>query len=157
MNTKKIAYSLIFLLGFTNCLLAQFQNNLNPNNKNKPPHEQRIEELHKAKIDYITSELELSNEQRGNFETIYNNYDNSQRQLFSSFEKRVRLIPSNNQQAREKIFAGFELSQKFLDLRKSYAEEFLKVISPMQLDRFYKIEKKLSRKIQEKKHEKEEK
>lgn len=64
--------------------------------------------------------------------------------------------PLTDEQVRKNIETSFALSQSILDIRKKYYKEFLKILSPRQIERLYDLEKKDGEKLREmaKKHKK---
>lgn len=110
--------------------------------------------------------LALDDATSARFTPLYNQY---RQEMQATRQKHKRIKPTKqkggpthpltDEQVRKNIEISFALSQSILDVRKKYYKEFLKILSPRQIERLYDLEKKDGEKLRElaKKHNKKKK
>jgi len=101
-----------------------------------------------AKIAFITTKLNLTSVQAQQFWPLFNEFETERKRI----RKQIRqlridnlLLSGTDEQLKVDIRKLFALRQEELDLEKSYAEKFLKVITPKQLAEYYRSEKEFTR------------
>ena len=104
--------------------------------------------------DRIADELGLSDAAAAKFTTVYNQYVAEMHEAYKQHPmirakkgedgKKVRLT---DEQIKHNLEAQLELSQATLDLRKKYYKEYLKFLTPRQIDKLSKMEKKQADKV----------
>lgn len=118
----------------------------------QPPHEggphgdnkERQEKIKALKVEYLTTQLELSPEEAQKFWPIYNEFEEKMRTLEKS--RRKSLKASEGKQLTDKevnalIQMNFDTDQDILDLRKEYDLKFKKALSVQKVGKLYKAEK----------------
>lgn len=95
------------------------------------------------------------------FSALYEQY---RQEMRATHQKYRRIKPAKkkdggpvrltDEQVKKNIETSFALSQSILDIRKKYYREFLKIITPRQIERLYELEKKDGERLREmaKKH-----
>ena len=86
-----------------------------------------------------------------------NNYEVSQMFVMKEFKEKYNKPELSEEETKEKIYTGFDVSQKLLNNKRTYADRFLKVLTPKQLEKMFEMEKRMGRRIMDKKHQEEEK
>lgn len=105
------------------------------------------EKIQAAKVAYITSRLNLNTQQSQQFWPIYNEFEEARKKI----KKQIKKLVMENEakeitedQIKADIKKLFVLRQEELDLEKSYAEKFLKVLTAKQVVDFYRSEKEFT-------------
>ena len=101
-------------------------------------------------------ELNLDDPTAVRFTLIYNQYVE---EMHAAYKKHPMIRPQNgadgkkgrlsDEQIKRNIEARFNLSQSILDLRRKYYKEFLKILTPRQIEKVFKLEKKQANKVQD--------
>lgn len=115
------------------------------------------------RVAHMVQILALDDATSASFTPLYSKY-RQEMQAARQKHKRIKptkkkgggTTPLTDEQVRKNIETSFALSQSILDIRKKYYKEFLKILSPRQIDRLYNLEKKDGEKLREmaKKHKK---
>ncbi|RQP14490.1 MAG: hypothetical protein EAS48_01550 [Chryseobacterium sp.] len=114
-----------------------------------PAGKQKMEQFRDAKTDVIVTQIGVQPEKQGEFRDLYQQYDKSQSSIAQEFNDGLDPREMTDDQAKEKIYKGFDISQKLLNNKKNYTEKFLQVITPRQLYHMYQTEKRMGRKVME--------
>ena len=154
MKVNLYTIGLLAFLGFSTTVNAQFQSNLTSSNRPQG-HEERMKDLHEARVDVLVKNLGLSGDQEQQFRAIYNDYEESQMNIMKEFKSKFDNRNATDGEAKERIYIGFDVSQRLLNNRKQFADKFLKVISPLQLEKMYEMEKRMGKRIMEKRTQEE--
>lgn len=131
------------------------QNNLL--DQNSRGHNQRIEQLHEARMKLLMQSLNLSDTQKTPFKDLYEQYSDSRSKVFRGFAEKYHGQNLTEEQAKARIYDGFDVSEKLLNVQRDYTEKFLKIISPKQLNKMFRMEKVMSSKLMERHLQEEEK
>ncbi len=118
----------------------------------QPPHEggrhehnkERQEKFKALKVEYITTQLDLTPEEAQQFWPVYNEFEEKLHSLEKTRRKTLRANEGKeltNQQVDDLIQMNFNTDQKILDLRKEYDVKFRKVLSIQKVGKLYKAEK----------------
>ena len=148
--------SFLVLLGMFSSTNAQIKSNLTSGG-NAETKEERMNDYHKARVDILVKNLELNENQEKAFREVYKDYEESQMYVMKEFRNKYNKPELSEEETKEKIYTGFDVSQKLLNNKRIYTDKFLKVLTPKQLDKMFEMEKRLGRKIMDKKHQEEEK
>ena len=127
-STKILLIVLMALLSFSLTSMAQ-----------RRPQER----IQAVKVGYITNKIKLSEEQAVQFWPVYNRYEEDMMQLRKRFIKKFR---NEKEDFREKeplsyIENNLDFQEAVISLKRTYKDEFLKVISARQLADLYIAEK----------------
>jgi len=110
--------------------------------KQANPKQQRI---HAAKMAYMADRLQLTPEQSAAFVPVYNNYERDFRAVRAPFVKKYKLNEQEegqqNMTVRQYVEDDLDYQQQVIELKRSYNERFLKVISSHQLADMYIAER----------------
>lgn len=113
--------------------------------KNGRPPQQKVE----MRAAHLVAILGLSDSNSSRFINLYTQYTQEMRaarvkyaKIKPNKAKDQKPAPLTDEQVKKNIENSFALSQTILDIRKKYYVEFLKVITPRQLERLYELEKK---------------
>lgn len=117
--------------------------------------------LFEHKAEHMSQVLQLDDATATRFQAIYNQYRQEMRTARQNYT-RIRPPKSKDkpmgrltdEQVKKNIENSFALSQSILDIRKKYYKEYLKILTPRQIERLYDLEKKNGERIREmaKKH-----
>lgn len=112
---------------------------------------QRIsrEELAKTQAKHIATELAFDEATTAKFTETYCNYQKEIWNLGPRIRKNdgAKQTSSAEQESEEEIKAKFEQSQKILDIRKKYYNEYSKFLTQKQIQRVYEIEKDIMKRL----------
>lgn len=106
--------------------------------------------------DRIADELGLDDATAAKFATVYNQYV---AEMHAAYKQHAMTRPQKgedgkkqrltDEQIKHNLEAQLDLSQSILDLRKKYYKEYLKILTPRQIDKLSKMEKKQAGKVQD--------
>jgi len=106
------------------------------------------EKLEAAKIGYLTTKLNLSESQAKDFWVIQNEYSKKRKEIF----KQLRQLKNDadvetltEDQADIALKKFLELREEEIELEKNYKKRFLKVITKVQLVRYFQAEQDFNR------------
>ncbi|WP_176589977.1 hypothetical protein [Elizabethkingia argenteiflava] len=139
----------VFIAGLSTSR-AQIQNNFHSENK-YPKKEDRMNNYFSARMAILKESLGLSEEQKAPFSQIYSDYEESQMFVIREYKEKFGRKDLSQEETRERIYRGFDVSQKLLNNKRTYADRFLKVLTPKQLEKMFEMEKRMGKKIMRKK------
>lgn len=90
----------------------------------------------------ILLELNLSEEKKEIFHSIYQNYRAEHYRIKKSFKPSIDVWKLSSAEAEKEIEKGFLVGQELLDNRKKFAKEAGKILSPQQILRIFHLEGK---------------
>lgn len=117
-------FSILLTLFLATGIFAQAQERATPN-----------PQIRKLKIEYVTGQMSLTQQQLQKFIPLYNRYSDEllvHRRAIKALEKN----PSSTYQVEERQ----KLEQKMVEIKGRYKDDFLKVITAQQLAAMYKAE-----------------
>ncbi len=120
-------------------------NNLSPT--------ERVQLLNKFRENMLVDELEISSEKQQEFKDLYQEYQESQKNIKSSFTPKENYSTLSEEEAKKELERSFVVSQQLLDNRKKYCEKFKKVIKPQQILQMFQNEGMMRNKVMDKKRE----
>jgi hypothetical protein len=101
---------------------------------------QYMQQIHAAKMVYLSDRMHLTQDQSLRFVPLYNEYE----QEIRTTRQRYRLNApddGNDAKAREVIDDNLDYQQDVIGIKRKYNDQFLKIISPTQLADMYKAER----------------
>lgn len=157
---KKILNKLVLFSVMTFGVLATAQKNENGQNKeetkqmlkNMSP-EERKKLFEKVKIERVINELAIPAEKQNEVRQLFTEYSNAKRAIIKSYKPNANIEQLSEQDAKKRITEGLEVMQKVLDNRKLYTDKFLKILSPHQVLKIFKIEQQMKEEF-DRKHKK---
>ena len=158
---KKFIFTLILLAGFSAFGQEKNQNKYAPEKSKN--HQKMMEEINKniknlkkdlspeerkaifqkVKTETLIRELEIPKEKQDRAKALFMEYFQSLDNIVKEFKSEKKEENISDEEARRKIKQGFETAQKLLDNRKLYADKFLELLTPQQVLKLYKTEKKI--------------
>jgi hypothetical protein len=105
---------------------------------------QHMQQIHAAKIAYITDRIHLTPEQSANFIPLYNSYEKDLRTVRQSFFKKCKDCDGDRRKEmanRRFLEDDLDYQQQVIELKRKYNDSFLKTISPEQLGDLYMAER----------------
>lgn len=122
MFNKLVSFLLLFTLTFGFASMAQERAKPDP-------------QIRKLKIEYVTGQMNLTQQQLQKFLPLYNRYSDEllvHRRAIKALEKN----PNSSYQIEERQ----KLEQKMVEIKGRYKDDFLRIITPQQLATMYKAE-----------------
>ncbi len=106
-----------------------------------------------AKLNELTTQLDLTPEQRRSLVPIYRDYSADMRALLGNKPQRGA-APATTAEATEALRLRYARQKQVIDLRIKYIDRLATILTPEQLWRFFDVENSIQRRINERKHEK---
>lgn len=110
------------------------------------------EQMMQRQTRYVANQLALSDAAQAKFIEVYNKYQtelrschNQKREKLDKDRKAYKELTDAEITAR--IEARFAQSHKILDIREKYYNEFKKILTPRQIQKMYKAEKDIQKKV----------
>jgi len=134
---KTLILAAMMLLCLSTAAVAQEQ----PKEPQRNP-----EEMIQKRADAMASKLLLSDADAAKFVPVYVNFQKEFMAINEKYrqerpkDENGKAVKQTDKQVEESLRAQFAKSQEILDLRKTYFEKYLKVISPRQIRELYKLE-----------------
>ena len=133
---KQIVLSILFCLMAIN-VVAQKHRTFN-------------ERLFNAKVAEITYLLNLSDKQVADFRPIYMQYNKDMIAAWGT-EENMKGSPKTSEEAAALVKHRMARQQRAQEIRMNYTDKFAKVLSPNQLQKFYKVENGIQKRLRERK------
>ena len=102
-----------------------------------------------AKVSEITYRLRLSDEQVTRFRPIYEQYNKDM--IAAWGEDEVESVPKTSGEAAERVKQRMARQQRAQSIRIAYIDKFATVLTPGQLQKFYRVENDIQRRLRERK------
>lgn len=112
---------------------------------------QRIsrEQMAETQAKHIAADLNLTGKTYDRFVETYENYKKELWQTVPKSRKKNCRNSETEEQAAEKMRKRFERSQKVLDIRNKYYQEFSKFLTQKQIEQMYEKERKMMKRLSE--------
>lgn len=110
--------------------------------------------LQNMKENIVIDDLDISKEKQDEFKTLYAEYQNNQKQIKEKFHVDKNLDNLSDEEATKRLNQSFDVGQQLLDNRKTYADKFLKILTPQQVLTLFQTEGKMRDKMLDKKNDK---
>lgn len=133
---KQIVLSILFCLMAIN-VVAQKHRTFN-------------ERLFNAKVAEITYLLNLSDKQVADFSPIYMQYNKDMIAAWGT-EENMKGSPKTSEEVAALVKHRMARQQRAQEIRMNYTDKFAKVLSPNQLQKFYKVENGIQKRLRERK------
>lgn len=108
--------------------------------------------LLKYREDMQVEKLKISAEKEETFRQIYRAYHKELGEIKNGFNPKFDIDNLTEKEALEKLEKSFSIGEKYIECRRKYTKEFLKIISPQQILKMFRIEGMMKEKMM-KKHE----
>jgi len=116
-------------------------NNLNKENRKAPNGLKRIKEIKTA---YITRKLDLTADQSSRFWPLYNQYQEEMFAVQAQIRQNNSPLAANG---KDQVLNELSLDEKKNNIKRHYANEFLKILPPEKVSLIYKSEKEFQDEI----------
>lgn len=142
---------LMFVCGMHTTVLAQ--NAPKAKIERKAAARMTSEQFMQRQIRYVAEQVGLDESKKDEFITLYKNYLTEQKacqkEWRTQFGRRDKKENKELTDAEitERIEGRFAQSHKILDLREKYYNEFKKILTPVQIQKMYKAEKEIQKKV----------
>ena len=110
--------------------------------------------LQKMKENIVIDDLDISKDKEIEFKTLYAEYQNNQKLIKEKFLFDKNLDNLSDEEATERLNQSFEVGQQLLNNRRTYADKFLKILTPQQVLTLFQTEGKMRDKVLDKKNDK---
>jgi hypothetical protein len=103
-----------------------------------------MEQIHAAKVAYVVDRLHLKTDQFKNFMPLYEDYENEIIAVRQTFRKKYMgadRAETNDMTPLQWIDDNLDYQQQIIDIKRTYNDRFLKVISQTQLSTLYQAER----------------
>lgn len=110
--------------------------------------------LQNIKQNIVIDDLDIPKEKQDEFKTMYAEYQNNQKQIKERFHVDKNLDNLSDEEATKRLDQSFEVGQQLLNNRKTYADKFLKILTPQQVLTLFQTEGKMREKMLDKKNDK---
>ncbi len=119
--------------------------------KMKPEEKQEL--LQRFRENMMIEELDVPADKKEDFRTLYNEYQESQKQIKERFKASRNFEGMNDRDAKQELEKSFELGQQLMNNRKKFSEKFQKILKPQQILEMFQNEGMMRSKILEKNNE----
>lgn len=120
---------------------------------NKMSPEERMDLLKKFRENMLVDELKISQDKQDEFKTLYDEYQESQRNIKSRFTPQENYGSMSDEEAKRALEQSFSVGEQLLDNRRKYSEKFQKVIKPQQVLEMFQNEGMMRNKVIDRKRE----
>lgn len=110
--------------------------------------------LQKMKENITIDDLEIPADKQDEFKTLFAEYQSNQKQIKEKFHSDKNFEKLSDDEAINRLNQSFDVGQQLLNNRKTYADKFLKVLTPQQVLKLFQNEGKMREKILDKKNDK---
>lgn len=107
------------------------------------------EQMAETQAKHIAADLNLTGKTYDRFVETYENYKKELWQTVPKCRKKNCRNSETEEQAAEKMRKRFERSQKVLDIRNKYYQEFSKFLTQKQIEQMYEKERKMMKRLSE--------
>lgn len=107
------------------------------------------EQMAETQAKHIAADLNLTGKTYDRFVETYENYKKELWQTVPKCRKKNSRNSETEEQAAEKMRKRFERSQKVLDIRNKYYQEFSKFLTQKQIEQMYEKERKMMKRLSE--------
>jgi len=110
--------------------------------------------LQKMKENIVIDDLDISKDKEDEFKVLYAEYQNNQKLIKEKFYVDKNLDNLSDEEATKRLNQSFEVGQQLLNNRRTYADKFLKILTPQQVLTLFQTEGKMRDKVLDKKNDK---
>lgn len=110
--------------------------------------------LQKMKENIVIDNIDVSEDKQDEFKALFAEYQSNQKQIREKFLVDNNIENLSDEEATKRLNQSFEVGQQLLDNRKTYADKFLKILTPQQVLKLFQTEGKMREKVLDKKNNK---
>lgn len=110
--------------------------------------------LQKMKENIVIDDIDISADKHDEFKALYAEYQNNQKQIKEKFVVENNIENLSDEEATKRLNQSFEVGQQLLNNRRTYADKFLKILTPQQVLKLFQTEGKMREKVLDKKNDK---
>lgn len=114
---------------------------------------ERTQLMQNIKENMAIEEINVPEAVQEDFRNLFSEYMSKQKDIKEKFRTDKKIEKMSSEEASGKLNESFAVGQQLLDNRKSYAEKFLKILSPQQVLKLYQMEGKFRDKMLDKKYD----
>lgn len=111
--------------------------------------EQKMNLLQSFKQNMMEEELEITEDNKQEFSSLYLEYQSSQKNIKSVFQPRKDFENLTEEEAIKELDASFDIGQKLLDNKRIYAKKFQKIMKPQQVLQMFDNEGRMRSKVRD--------
>jgi len=110
--------------------------------------------LQKMKENIVIDNIDVSNDKQDEFKALFAEYQANQKQIREKFLVDNNIENLSDEEAAKRLNQSFEVGQQLLNNRRTYADKFLKILTPQQVLKLFQTEGKMREKVLDKKNDK---
>ncbi|WP_312423029.1 hypothetical protein [Epilithonimonas sp.] len=108
--------------------------------------------LQKMKENIVIDDIDISADKQDEFKALYSEYQTNQKQIKEKFLVENNIGNLSNEEATRRLNQSFDVGQQLLNNRRTYADKFLKILTPQQVLKLFQTEGKMREKVLDKKN-----
>ena len=120
---------------------------------NKMTPEERMNLLKNFRENMVVEELDIPEDKQEEFRTLYNEYQESQKEIKSRFVPKENYQNMSDKDAKKELEKSFEVGQQLLENRRKYSERFQRLMKPQQVLRLFQNEGMMRNKVMDRQRE----
>ncbi|WP_313098532.1 hypothetical protein [Epilithonimonas sp.] len=108
--------------------------------------------LQKMKENIVIDDIDISADKQDEFKALYAEYQTNQKQIKEKFLVENNIGNLSDEEATRRLNQSFDVGQQLLNNRRTYADKFLKILTPQQVLKLFQTEGKMREKVLDKKN-----
>lgn len=108
--------------------------------------------LQKMKENIVVDDIDISADKQDEFKALYAEYQANQKQIKEKFLVENNIANLSDEEATRRLNQSFDVGQQLLNNRRTYADKFLKILTPQQVLKLFQTEGKMREKLLDKKN-----
>ena len=108
--------------------------------------------LQKMKENIVIDDIDISADKQDEFKALYAEYQANQKQIKEKFLVENNIANLSDEEAARRLNQSFDVGQQLLNNRRTYADKFLKILTPQQVLKLFQTEGKMREKLLDKKN-----
>ena len=108
--------------------------------------------LQKMKENIVIDDIDISADKQDEFKALYAEYQANQKQIKEKFLVENNIANLSDEEATRRLNQSFDIGQQLLNNRRTYADKFLKILTPQQVLKLFQTEGKMREKLLDKKN-----
>lgn len=108
--------------------------------------------LQKMKENIVIDDIDISADKQDEFKALYAEYQTNQKQIKEKFLVENNIANLSDEEATRRLNQSFDVGQQLLNNRRTYADKFLKILTPQQVLKLFQTEGKMREKLLDKKN-----
>jgi len=110
--------------------------------------------LQKMKENIVIDDIDISADKQDEFKALFAEYQSNQKQIKEKFLVENNIGNLSDEEATRRLNQSFDVGQQLLNNRRTYADKFLKILTPQQVLKLFQTEGKMREKVLDKKNDK---